>query len=177
MRLLCTVTISWAIIEHLEMLILIFRLILTLKMTLGSSLIQWTTLCLAPVKLCNLFTVPLSCMKHNYQALPYIDFRSQFASIVVVESVNVKRSEGDGRSSRVFLLYQLLTRNRMRQLAEAESQQIWAINEFVELLLNFADYFWQKVDLSQSSHRSSIKQSSTPFTRASWSKTIWVPVG
>ena len=148
MRLLCTVTISWAIIEHLEMLILIFRLILTLKMTLGSSLIQWTTLCLAPVKLCNLFTVPLSCMKHNYQALPYIDFRSQFASIVVVESVNVKRSEGDGRSSRVFLLYQLLTRNRMRQLAEAESQTIF-IDKYVNVHLVFAAYFWQDVDLTQ----------------------------
>ena len=78
-------------------------------------------------------------------------------SSIVIESINTKRLEEDGRSPRVSLLYQFLTRNRMRQLAEAESQQIFRIDEFGELHLNYAAYFWRHVDLAQSFHRSAYK--------------------
>ena len=45
----------------------------------------------------------------------------------------------------------------MRQLAEAKSQQIFRINEFGELHLNYAAYFQRHVDLLQSFHRSVYK--------------------
>ena len=58
-----------------------------------------------------------------------IDFQLStgvLASMIVivnrqVESVNAKRLEEDGRLPRVLCVHQFLTRNRTRQLAEAEN--------------------------------------------------------
>ena len=52
-------------------------------------------------------------------------FQLALSSSIVVESVNADRSEEDGRLLRVSFVDQFLTKNRTRQFAEAESEEIF----------------------------------------------------